>query len=65
MLCGCFSCLHVFPSEEVFDWIDDGETPLCPTCGMETVMPGITDPAELYELRARRFGRNGPPPDGG
>lgn len=41
---------------EVIDWIDDGETPLCPTCGMDTVLPGITDPGELWELHRRRFG---------
>ncbi|MGE0225354.1 MAG: hypothetical protein AB7F35_09440 [Acetobacteraceae bacterium] len=56
MLCGCCACLHVFPAMEVIDWIDDGETPLCPTCGMDTVLPGITDPGELWELHRRRFG---------
>ncbi len=59
MLCGCFSCLHVFLSTDVIDWIDDGETPLCPTCGMDTVLPGVTDPGELFTLRERRFGRPG------
>lgn len=63
MLCGCFSCLHIFPSEDVIDWIDDGETPLCPTCGMDSVMPGVTDVTELWHLHTRRFGpRPNPPP---
>ena len=56
MLCGCCGCLHVFEAVDVIDWIDDGETPLCPTCGMNAVLPGVTDPAELWEQHRRRFG---------
>ena len=55
MLCGCCGCLHVFEAVDVIDWIDDGETPLCPTCGMNAVLPGVTDPAELWEQHRRRF----------
>ncbi len=47
MWCGCFHCLQVYRASEVIDWIDDGETPLCPFCGLDTVMPGETDLATL------------------
>lgn len=56
MLCGCFACLHTFLAHEVIDWVDDGITPLCPTCGADAVMPGVTDVAELVELHRKRFG---------
>jgi hypothetical protein len=40
----------------VIDWIDDGDTPLCPHCGIAAVLPGVTDLVELFRLRERRFG---------
>jgi hypothetical protein len=58
MWCGCFCCLQTFPAAEVVDWIDDGETPLCPYCGIDAVLPGETDLATLWALRNRRFGRS-------
>lgn len=57
MLCGCFACLHTFLAHEVVDWVDDGITPLCPDCGADAVMPGVTDPGELAALHRLRFGR--------
>jgi hypothetical protein len=56
MWCGCFCCLQTFQADEIIDWIDDGDTPLCPFCEMATVMPGETDLAELWRLRVRGFG---------
>jgi hypothetical protein len=61
MWCGCFCCLQTFAADEVIDWVDDGETPVCPFCGMDTVMLGETDLATLWAMRARRFGRTAPP----
>jgi hypothetical protein len=56
--CGCFYCLQVFPADEVVEWIDDGRTPLCPRCGIESVVPGVTDGATLQALHSRGFGRS-------
>jgi NAD-dependent SIR2 family protein deacetylase len=56
MECGCFCCLQTFAASEVIDWIDDGDTPLCPHCGIAAVLPGVTDIVELFRLRERRFG---------
>jgi hypothetical protein len=56
MECGCFCCLQTFPAVEVIDWIDDGDTPLCPYCGIAAVLPGVTDLVELLRLQERRFG---------
>lgn len=56
MECGCFCCLQTFAASEVIDWIDDGDTPLCPYCGIAAVMPGVTDLVKLFKLREQRFG---------
>lgn len=56
MECGCFGCLQTFPPEAVIDWTDDGDTPLCPYCGISAVLPGVTDFVELFRLHERRFG---------
>jgi hypothetical protein len=56
MECGCFCCLQTFAAAEVIDWVDDGDTPLCPHCGIAAVLPGVTDLVELFRLRQRRFG---------
>ena len=37
-LCGCFHCLEVFPPHEIEEWIHDGETALCPRCGVDSVI---------------------------
>ena len=51
-------CLQTFPPVEVIGWIDDGDTPLCPYCGIAAVPPGVTDLVELLRLQERRFGRS-------
>ena len=56
MYCGCFHCLQVFEATTVIDWVDDGETPLCPLCGVDAVMIGVTDLMELLTMHRTRFG---------
>ena len=65
MECGCFQCLSVFPAAEVVDWIDDGNTPLCPYCESDALAVGVTDLMELWRLHRVRFGGNPPLPSGG
>lgn len=36
--CGCFQCCATFPPEQIVDWTDDGDTALCPQCGIDTVI---------------------------
>ena len=46
-LCGCFSCLKLFPSSEVVEWIEEsetcprgpGKTAVCPNCEIDAVLP--------------------------
>ncbi len=36
--CGCFHCLAEFSTDEIIEWIDDGDTALCPKCGIDAVI---------------------------
>ena len=50
-VCGCFSCLNIFPSSDIKEWIDEpencprgaGKTAVCPVCGIDAVLPESTD----------------------
>jgi hypothetical protein len=42
-LCGCFHCLAVFAPNEIQDWTHDGETALCPKCGVDSVIGSISE----------------------
>ena len=37
-LCGCFFCLYIFSSQEIFEWEDSGTTAVCPYCGTDSVI---------------------------
>lgn len=37
-LCGCFYCLAIFPPSEITEWIDGGQTALCPKCPVDSVI---------------------------
>jgi hypothetical protein len=52
-LCGCFYCLAVFPANEVQNWIDDGETALCPKCGIDSVIGSISEYPIQHEFLSK------------
>jgi hypothetical protein len=37
-LCGCFYCFATFLPSEISQWIDEGQTALCPKCEIDTVI---------------------------
>jgi hypothetical protein len=37
-LCGCFYCLSTFIPTAIAEWVDDGATALCPSCGIDSVL---------------------------
>ena len=41
--CGCFHCLAKFGTSEITEWIDGGDTALCPRCGVDAVLGDATD----------------------
>lgn len=58
-VCGCFHCLAWFRPARVAEWIDGGQTALCPLCGIDSVLgsaSSVSLSAEfLAEMRAYWF----------
>lgn len=58
--CGCYFCRSIFPPEEITDFIDGGETCICPHCGIDAVIGDSTGiPIRrdvLEELHDKWFG---------
>jgi NAD-dependent protein deacetylases, SIR2 family len=54
---GCFYCERTFAPSEIREWIDEEQTPLCPNCGIDAVLPDTVplDPAFLKEMNAYWF----------
>lgn len=40
---GCYYCCNFFKADAVTEWCDDGETALCPNCGIDAVLPKKSD----------------------
>ena len=54
-ICGCYFCLTVFAGGAIEEWADEGKTALCPRCGIDSVLPGENDTAELQKAHERWF----------
>jgi len=63
--CGCFYCLKTFDAGEIIHWVDpaddgdsDGQTALCPHCGIDAVLSAKAAPINdlfLRRMKARWF----------
>jgi NAD-dependent SIR2 family protein deacetylase len=54
--CGCFYCLRTFDAKEVKRWIDNGQTALCPYCGIDAVLSSKVDPIDgAFLQRMHRY----------
>ena len=56
--CGCFNCCLVFDAKEIVDYIDGGETALCPHCGTDSVIgdaSGIALTPQFLQAMSRRW----------
>jgi len=36
--CGCFYCLKIFDPKLIVDWCDNGQTAICPFCGIDSII---------------------------
>lgn len=56
-VCGCFYCRRTFDASRVQQFVDDGQTALCPYCGVDAVLSATVDPIDANFLRQmhRRF----------
>ena len=64
-ICGCFHCLATFPPGEIEEWLDDGQTAMCPKCGIDSVIGSASgfsiDEHFLESMNQRWFSCGGPP----
>ena len=37
-VCGCFYCFSIFNPAEIVEWIDDGQTAICPKCPSDSII---------------------------
>ena len=49
-MCGCYSCTQSFHGSTITQFCDNGDTALCPVCGVDAVLPNVTDPVILGTL---------------
>ena len=58
--CGCFQCLGIYAPTEITEWVDDGQTAICPYCGIDSVIDDTQQRPLTKELlkamQMRRFG---------
>jgi hypothetical protein len=53
---GCFYCQRIIDPTTVEKWVDKGfATAICPRCGIDSLLPGVTDPDVLKEMYVRWF----------
>lgn len=36
--CGCFYCLNIYSPHKIIAWTDNGETAICPYCGIDSII---------------------------
>jgi len=55
--CGCFFCLSTFDPKEITEWTDEGQTAVCPKCGVDSILGDDYDisPGALKKLSVERF----------
>lgn len=58
-MCGCFYCKEMFYPGDITEWTDDGETAICPKCGVDSVISNkkdyIVTPEDLKLLNKYYF----------
>ena len=62
---GCYCCCKFFNFADIEEWIterriDNGLTAMCPTCGIDSVLPSLIEDVEiteevLHKLRDKMF----------
>lgn len=53
--CGCFYCCAIFQAKDIKKWIDQGLTPICPECSIDSVLGSDSGyPISIEFLRSMR-----------
>lgn len=52
----CFGCLEIFESAaDIKRWTDDGQTAICPKCGIDSIIPAIVSKDILVLMHHEYF----------
>lgn len=54
-MCGCYFCIRVFDTDEIVDFTDNGNTALCPHCGVDAIIPGTVNKIFLEKAHEKWF----------
>jgi len=52
----CFFCCQTFPSKQIEEWTDDGQTAICPYCGVDSILPFNMGTEALTAMHEYYFG---------
>jgi len=52
----CVYCKAISAFGDITEWVDAGETPLCPRCGIDFLVPGVLAPDALDTAHEDAFG---------
>lgn len=59
----CYHCLHSYSIPlSAFKWTDEGQTAICPLCGIDAVLPGKFSQEELATMHKYWFATPPMPP---
>lgn len=50
--CGCYNCGRIFTSDDISQYWDEGETPVCPFCEVDAV---VVETADMKVTSERLF----------
>ena len=50
-VCGCFYCISLFPPNRIREWVDKKQTPLCPICSIDSVLPQSVLPTHIVSAQ--------------
>lgn len=51
----CFHCFGYVEPEEIREYIDQGQTPVCPLCGVDSLIQGKHSQEELQRIHKGAF----------
>jgi len=53
-ICGCYYCCKTFQFCNITQWVDNGETALCPKCRIDSVVSAEIEDHESFIIALRK-----------
>lgn len=48
---GCYYCMSIINVGDITEFCDNGQTPICPECGVDSLTDDINKLAELHKAK--------------